>query len=199
MIRSYEVSRPGFKLLELLIVIAIIGVLLAILLPAVDQVRSAAKITHCLNNMRQLTLGVTTYEGSRMKLPQAAGVREREGDSHHETTDSYSGFISFLSQLGRYSGPYYDEAYEQDGVSYPAFPDVDTDGYPLWVEQRNLFVCPSLPVVESKFGVNHYAFSIGDVAKNVHSPSTVRGAFAVGMAQQMEDITDGPQQYDDVG
>lgn len=189
--RSYKMSRPGFTLLELLVVIAIVGVLLAILLPAVEQVRGAARKTNCMNNIRQLTLGVLNFESAHMRLPQAAGVRGPEEPDYSETTDRYSGFISLIGQLGRYSGPYYHEVSEHNGVTYPAYPDVDTAGYPLWSDQIHGFVCPSLPVVDSKFGVTHYAFSIGDVAQNVHAPTTVRGAFAVGLAQQLEDITDG--------
>ena len=62
-------SRMGFTLVELLVVIAIIGILIGMLLPAVQQVREAARRTDCSNRIRQLALGTANYESAFGKVP----------------------------------------------------------------------------------------------------------------------------------
>jgi len=88
---SHSKSKRGFTLVELLVVIAIIGILVGMLLPAVQAVREAARRAVCLNNMRQVIIACHNYQSSNLQFPPGA--------NNVGGTGAGSGFRSYAVDL----------------------------------------------------------------------------------------------------
>ena len=89
--------RPsGFTLVELLVVITIIGILIALLLPAVQAAREAARRAQCVNNLKQIMLGMQTYHDSYQVFPMSTGWGPQYGGAYY-----FSDKVALLPYLER--------------------------------------------------------------------------------------------------
>ncbi len=196
--KSPHARRRGFTLIELLVVIAIIAILVALLLPAVQQVREAARKSQCQDHLHNLAIAVMNYEASVKRFPY------RQGGTHVQPPAGNRNQGSGLTMLLPYveQKPLYDEIATPQG-SFGAFGDDANDGssYKPWETMVPVFICPSAPdvnVIPKPYGRTNYGMSGGDSALHISSsPGTdaarrhVRGVFGYQTARRVADIVDG--------
>jgi len=159
-------AARGFTLVELLVVITIIGMLIALLLPAVQAVRRNAQQTQCTNNQKQLALATIAYETSKGNLPgyaqyvnrgnaknwikasQLSGktvVNSVEGNPVDEKATAISWGAVLLSRLERQD--YWDQLV-----------DIDLDD--VAILPIDSFVCPSDSDVQARRDLGAISYSV---------------------------------------
>lgn len=108
-------ARRAFTLVELLVVIAIIGVLISLLLPAVQQAREAARRMQCSNNLKQIGLSLHNYESTFLKFPPGDCSVPPTGGGEVPQASTNAFILPFLEQGNSYNT--FDFNYQVNGNS----------------------------------------------------------------------------------
>jgi prepilin-type N-terminal cleavage/methylation domain-containing protein/prepilin-type processing-associated H-X9-DG protein len=199
-------NRKGFTLIELLVVIAIIAVLVSLLLPAVQSAREAARRAQCVNNLKQLGLGMANYESTYRCFPPAY-MTARHGDPQHGPEDSNTLDAGPGWAYGTAILPFLEQSpiYQAMNVNLGAKHDENSTGVRTSIAT---FLCPSVSDVSSRFDVtdsagatlahvsrSHYVLNAGANEPwiyRIHDHSTVAdGPFYRNSATTVAAVTDG--------
>ena len=127
--------RSGFTLVELLVVIAIIGIMVGLLLPAVQAAREAARRMQCGNNLKQIGLAIHNYESAYRQMPPSRIEIDPPLPRHHAGWQMMA--LPFMEQTALY------EAYRKD-VSW-----FDQQNQAAITTKVSGFLCPSAPDARS--------------------------------------------------
>src|SRR4029078_737096 len=134
----------GFTLIELLVVIAIIAVLIALLLPAVQAAREAARRASCVNNLKQIGLGLHNYHDVHLDFPMVSGSGMHALPNTYlakECWSIHSAILPFIEQTAVYNAINFNWNVDYIGN----WTSVNT--------QMKIFICPS-DIYATQFGNN---------------------------------------------
>ncbi|MCA1684830.1 MAG: DUF1559 domain-containing protein [Planctomycetia bacterium] len=198
-------SRPrltprAFTLIELLVVIAIIGVLVALLVPAVQAAREGARRSQCVNNLKQIGLGLHHYHGAWNGFPVGFlyAYQNVAPDSSplQYRWSALAQMLPFLEQVNlanslNFNLPVAHKPAGGGSAFWPYYPANTT----AMATRVGLFLCPSdgAPDPAADSGPCNYAFCSGDGA-NGGEATNAGGAFILGQPQSAASLTDGTSQ-----
>ena len=180
----------GFTLIELLVVIAIIALLIALLLPAVQQSREAARRTQCKNNLKQLGIALHNYAEVHQMFPP--GHLDTYYPAPTQNARHQIGWLTYLL-------PYVDQAPLYNSINWNAL-DVTINAQsnpgfsPVGKNDVAVFVCPSDPVGRNRadFAPTNYFGSQGN--KCDCRDTNCDGLFGHSSFARLSQITDGLSQ-----
>lgn len=140
---SASSRQRGFTLVELLVVIAIIGILVSLLLPAVQAAREAARRMQCSNNVKQIGLALHNYHDTYKSFPPGAvfhgGPAVANGAPRDHRGSMHIRLLPFLEQQQLYN--YFD--FSMGGTDNQSFPAGVNGGIRLGGVQVPSYSCPS--------------------------------------------------------
>lgn len=178
----------GFTLIELCVVIAIVGVLISLLLPAVQQAREAARRAACGNNLRQLGVALHHFHSTFEKFPPG------RGDPLPGVFSAQSYLLAHLEQSAVQVGI----DFQQAPTTFSVAGGVVYDGTANLAAAKSriaVLQCPSDPfaggVPGSEFGSTNYAANAGSGLKRFGSLTDGDGVFFKGSRIGLRDLTDG--------
>lgn len=165
--------RSGFTLVELLVVIAVISLLLALLLPAIQRAREAARRIQCRNNLKQIGLALHMYESSHSVFPYGAASRFPFGLQRECAFNWRAFLLPYLEQISLYSeiSPYFGAT--DRGAGTIAGRQVVTS-LPAHRTRLSVYVCPSDPEGSTDF-VPYYN-DADSVAASPSGPASYMGS-----------------------
>jgi prepilin-type N-terminal cleavage/methylation domain-containing protein/prepilin-type processing-associated H-X9-DG protein len=162
--------RTAFTLIELLVVIAIIGILIGLLLPAVQKVREAAARAKCENNLKQMGLAIHNYESANRRLPFGKGpsFTQPAGIPVYARWSFHSQILPFIEQGNLYSSIDFTFPPETPGMGgvvnfMPAYQNPARQNADQCRTVVPIFLCPSDPAPQDPNwpGQNNYYASQG--------------------------------------